>query len=165
MKKTIAVILALFALCTVFCSCSKEEKNTASDTQQKAEEAKPVDPETAAKAIVEQGDFEGKLDKMNDAAIDVYYPSLPSDTKFSVYISESYSDEVAVFVSADLDAVESIVKAHIEEQTAVYKDYAPEQSHKAESNSVIVKKNGALVLIISNASVSDAKALAEKVLG
>ena len=156
-KKILALILAAAALSAILSACSKkDDKNAAS---------KPVDAAEAAKAIVAEGDFEGALDEMNPAAVDVYYPSLPKDAKCSVYVSDSFSDEVAVFTSAELDAIETIVKAHVEEKVSLYKDYAPEQSKKAETNAAIVKKNGAVALIISNASVDDAKALAEKALG
>ena len=156
-KKIIALVLALAALTAIFAACAKKDEEETP--------AKAVDPAVAAKAIVNAGDFEGALDEMNPAAVDVYYPSLPADAKYSVYVSDSFSDEVAVFTSADLDAVETIVKAHVDEKVDLYKDYAPEQSTKAATNSVIVKKNGAVALIISKASSSDAKALAENTLG
>ena len=167
-KRTIALILASLALASAFAACSKKEDEAKKDDAAKTvetEAAKTVDPEAAAQAIVDGGDFEGALDIMNPAAVEVYYPSLPSDTKCAVYVSDSFSDEVAVFTSADLDTLEAIVRTHVEDKIELYKDYAPEQSEKAKTNAVVVRKNGAVALIISNAAEADAKALVEGALG
>ncbi len=168
MKKTVSIILAAFCLCSVLASCSKDggSQDAKPQTQAKTEDQAPkdIDAESVAKTLLEECTFEGTLDKIDPAAIEAVYPGLPADAKFAVYMpGVTCADEVAVFTGADTNALEKCVKDHVAEQRAGFADYMPEQLPKID-NAVIIEKNGALVLVISDDAAA-AKASAEKALG
>jgi hypothetical protein len=169
MKKITALTLALLALVAVLASCSSgdtEPKSTApADTAAKtdAKEAKEIDVDAVAAKLVADGNFEGELEKIE--GVEYVYADLPAGVKAAVYQSTAYSDEVAVFKASDTGAVKNVVEAYVEARIATFKDYAPEQSKKAEDNAAIVTGEGVVVLVISNAAPAEAKALIEKAIG
>lgn len=168
MKKTVSVILAAFCLCSVLASCSKdgEPQDTKPQTQAKTEDKAPkeIDAESVAKTLLDECTFEGTLDKIDPAAIEAVYPGLPAGAKAVVYMpGVTCADEVAVFTGADSAALEKCIKDHVAEQRAGFADYMPEQVPKIDS-AVIVSKNGAVALVISNDAAA-AKTAVEKVLG
>lgn len=164
------MILAAFCLCSVFVSCTKdgEPKDTNSQTQTQASSEnkapKEIDAENAAKTLLDECTFEGALDKIDPAAIEAVYPGLPAGTKAAVYMpGVTCADEVAVFTGADTAALEKCVKDHVAEQREGFASYMPEQLPKLD-NAVIVTKNGAVALVISDDAAS-AKNAVEKALG
>lgn len=168
MKKTVSIILAAFCLCSVLASCSKdgESQDTKPQTQTAAETNAPkeIDAENVAKNLLDECTFEGTLDKIDPAAIEAVYPGLPAGAKAAVYMpGVTCADEVAVFTSADTAALEKCVKDHVAEQRTGFADYMPEQLPKID-NAVIVTKNGAVVLVISDDAAA-ARTAVEKALG
>ena len=167
MKKIIALTLALLAVVAVTAACStagNDGKDTSKTTDApKSTEAKAVDVNAIASKLVAEGDFEGELEQIQ--GVEYVYSDLPAGVESAVYQSTAYSDEVAVFKTGDVDTVKGVVEAYVEARVATFKDYAPAQSTTAEENAAIVTGDGVVVLVISNASASDAKALIEKALG
>lgn len=170
MKKAVSILLAALCLSTAFASCTKDGGEAPKDTQKQTQtEAgttapKEIDAEAVAKTILDEGTFEGELDKIDPAAFEALYPGLPADAKGVVYMpGVTCADEIAVFTSSDTAALEECVKAHVAEQRAGFASYMPEQVPKLD-NAVIVTENYAVVLVISD-DAPGAKAIIEKELG
>lgn len=167
MKKIISLTLVTVAILAALASCSsgdngkESEKNT--ETVKTAEQTKAVDVNAIAQKLVAEGDFEGELEQIQ--GVEYVYTDLPAGVEAAVYQSTAYSDEVSVFKTSDTAAVKSVVEAYVKARVATFKDYAPDQSAKADENAAIVEGDGVVVLLISNASEADAKALVEKALG
>ena len=164
----IALVLALIAVCALCAACAGNNDNKDEGSEKTTESAAPklTDPKQIADALISAGDFEGELDAVSeDYAKSIDFFGLPEDVKLIDYKSTAYSDEVAVFKSSDAGAVKSIVESYVETRVATFKDYAPDQSKKADENAAIVVSGDIVVLLISNASSADAKALVEKTVG
>ena len=170
MKKLIAITLALLAVIAVTAACSKggdDTKDTSKTTDApkttEKTDAKSVDVDAIASKLVAEGDFEGELEKIQ--GVEYVYSDLPAGVESAVYQSTAYSDEVAVFKTANVEGVKTVVEEYVAARVATFKDYAPDQSTKADENAAIVTGDGVVVLVISKASAADAKALIEKALG
>ena len=170
MKKIIALTLALIAVLAFAAACSTggdgdrdSAKTTDAPKTTEKTETKPIDVNAIAAALVAEGDFEGELEQIQ--GVEYVYSDLPAGVESAVYQSTAYSDEVAVFKTADVDAVKSVVEAYVAARVETFKNYAPDQSTKAAENAAIVAGDGVVVLVVSKASADEAKALIEKTLG
>ena len=167
MKKLIAFTLAILAIAAVTVSCSTGGdggKDTAKTTDApKTTESKAIDVNAIASKLVAEGDFEGELEQIQ--GVEYVYSDLPAGVEAAVYQSTAYSDEVAVFKTTDVETIKSVVEAYVAARVATFKDYAPDQSTKADENAAIVAGDGVVVLVISQASAADAKTLIEKAIG
>ena len=87
---------------------------------------------------------------------------------YSAYIcgSGAYPDEIAVFKmksADDVNAVKSVLEKRVENQSATFKDYTPDEMYKIDGNNVVTSGNYvALIICADNAkAIEDFKAMAK----
>lgn len=80
---------------------------------------------------------------------------------YSAYIcgSGAYPDEIAVFKmksADDVDAVKTMLEKRVENQTATFKDYTPDEMYKIDGKNVVTNGNYvALIICADNAKAID----------
>ena len=159
MKRIIALILALVAVCALFAAC---DGKPGGEKVNDKESAKLTDPQAIADALLAAGDFEAKIDKTADANVEYEFPGLPEGTKSVVYLSLAVSDTVAVFKTSDAEKTKGIVEKYVEDRIASLRDYQPEQAKKLQDNAAIVVSGDIVVLLVSKTPSVDARELVEK---
>lgn len=87
---------------------------------------------------------------------------------YSAYIcgSGAYPDEIAVFKmksSDDVDAVKTMLEKRVENQTATFKDYTPDEMYKIDGKNVVTNGNYvALIICADNAkAIEDFNSMAK----
>lgn len=128
-----------------------EPSNTVSDTEAKSETS-AADVTAAVMAEIE---IASAVEKTADTVGAFYDIDTSAVTDMSVFVcgSGAYPDELAAFSFKDGDAAKSgaeAVKKRLENQTALYTDYTPDEVYKLENAAVIEKGSWVILVICSD---------------
>ena len=133
MKRIILLIMMLGLLT----GCSKKEVAN-------------INAEDVAKRLLNEVEYGGNLDQMNDDMIALLYDVNAEDvSKQIVYCStDATADEIAVFEATSEDAakrIEDVVNQRVEDQKASFEGYEPNEVEKLEK--AVVKRVGNVVVM------------------
>ena len=136
--KRFAVIFLCFAL--LLCGCGSK--------------ANDIDVAAFADKVAESVDFGDELLAVPEKIISDYYtlPDGVESCKIYVSATSATASELAAFKCKDenaVKAVKSAVETRIEEQTASYENYRPDEKFRLE-NAVILTEGNYLVFAVSN---------------
>ena len=147
MKKVLSIIAALSCIAAL-ASCGNQSTSSGG-----------ADPAEIAAALNESVNFTEELSAVSDDVLLRRY-GLDSDTVEAVsgYVgTPAVVDEIAVFKTSDIEAVEDAANARIESQTTNYLSYAPGEVPKLDD--AVVKAVGDCVVVCvsedSSATVTD----------
>jgi len=145
MKRIIAFLLVvMIGVTSVGCSNSKSEKSVSIETIQKNMlEAGTKFPEmTQVNSVSEDGkDLFSYISDMDYSKVKNYCLA---------YAGNGLADEIAVIEtksSSDVEEAKKSLEAHKENRVKLYKTYQPDQVERAESGTVFVKGNYAVLII------------------
>lgn len=118
--------------------------------------------------IQEDVKFPGMAEIGADRMAGYYDVAADKIDSYSAYIcgSGAYPDEIAVFKmksADDVNAVKSVLEKRVENQSATFKDYTPDEMYKIDGNNVVTSGNYvALIICADNAkAIEDFKAMAK----
>ena len=150
MKRLLCLALA-FVMVFSITACGKEKKQT----------AKEYDGAAILQAMLEQVQFKDTMTSVGDFA-SLYFPDLPESAKIEMYTGSGYYADELVLISvsgtSDMEAVKASVDVHIEQLTAQFKNYIPEEVDKIEHG--IIWQGGSHTIVC----ISDDYATAQKIL-
>lgn len=115
-------------------------------------EAKEYDGNALMQALLNQVKFDDAMSSVGDFAT-LYFPEVPSTATISMYTGSGYyADEVVLITmksAEDLETVMASVDKHIDQMTAQFKNYIPEEVAKID-NAVIWQGGSHVIVCISN---------------
>lgn len=118
--------------------------------------------------IQEDVKFPGMAEIGADRMAGYYDVAADKIDSYSAYIcgSGAYPDEIAVFKmksADDVNTVKSVLEKRVENQSATFKDYTPDEMYKIDGNNVVTSGNYvALIICADNAkAIEDFKAMAK----
>ena len=157
MKKLFALILAAAACVSLLAGCGSSESSSLN-----VDPAKLADDVLAALAPV------GELVEVGDSVLSNYYTVDSNVVKaYKIYVSSAWTaEEVAIFRLVDskqetIDAANEMIQKRIDDLTASYDGYLPEQLAVLEENSVVYQQ-GDMICFVSGSA--DGVAAAMKVM-
>ena len=141
LKKIVCLLLAVIMVLSMT-ACGKEKK----------EETKEYDGNALMQALLNQVKFDDAMSSVGDFAT-LYFPDVPSTATISMYTGSGYyADEVVLITmksAEDLEMVMASVDKHIEQMTAQFKNYIPEEVAKID-NAVIWQGGSHVIVCISS---------------
>lgn len=141
LKKIICLLLAVVMVLSMT-ACGKDKK----------EETKEYDGNALMQALLNQVKFDDAMSSVGDFAT-LYFPEVPSTATISMYTGSGYyADEVVLITmksAEDLETVMASVDKHIEQMTAQFKNYIPEEVAKID-NAVIWQGGSHVIVCISS---------------
>ena len=150
MKRLVCLVLALVMVLSMT-ACGKDKK----------QEAKEYDGAALLQAILEQVKFSDTMTSVGEFA-SLYFPDLPESAKIEMYTGSGYYADELVLISvsdaSDMEAVKASVDVHMEQLTAQFKNYIPEEVAKIEK--AIVWQGGSHTIVC----ISNDYATAQKIL-
>ena len=150
MKRFVCLVLAI-VMVFAMTACGKDNK----------QEAKEYDGAALLQSLLEQVKFSDTMTGVGDFA-SLYFPDMPESAKIEMYTGSGYyADELAlisVSSAADLEAVKASVDVHMEQLTAQFKNYIPEEVAKIEK--AIVWQGGSHTIVC----ITNDYATAQKIL-
>ncbi len=151
-----AVSLMLFAGCD---SNSGQQGTQSSDVSSSESGDAPqtdIAPSDVVKAILAQVSITSAVEK-DQSELATYYGKLDTSkvesAAFCLCGSGAYPDEIAVIKfksAADAKNGEEALKARIDSQSKIFKDYTPKEMYKLENSIVFSKGNYAVLLAVSD---------------
>ncbi|MFV0497853.1 MAG: DUF4358 domain-containing protein [Candidatus Fimivivens sp.] len=141
MKKMLAAIFCLIALCVVLAGCGASKKE--------------LDMAAFSTDVLSKGSFNDELILLSDKVVNDYYDlSFDGLDEYRVYVSSSSAtaSEYALFkCSSDtaLKAAKSTVEARISDQIASYENYRPDEKFRLE-NALITTNGSYLLFVVSD---------------
>ena len=139
MKRFVCLVLAI-VMVFAMTACGKDNK----------QEAKEYDGAALLQSLLEQVKFSDTMTSVGDFA-SLYFPDMPESAKIEMYTGSGYyADELAlisVSSASDLEAVKASVDVHMEQLTAQFKNYIPEEVAKIEK--AIVWQGGSHTIVCS----------------
>ena len=131
MIRLVCLVLALVMVLSMT-ACGKDKK----------QEAKEYDGAALLQAILEQVKFSDTMTSVGEFA-SLYFPDLPESAKIEMYTGSGYYADELVLISVsdatDMEAVKASVDVHMEQLTAQFKNYIPEEVAKIEKAIADVK--------------------------
>lgn len=108
-------------------------------------------------AVMAEIEIQSAIEKSIDEIGGFYDVDTSAVVDMSVYIcgSGAYPDELAAFKFTDVDSAKAgaeAVKKRLESQTALYKDYTPDEVYKLDGAQVITKDNWVILTVCSDNS-------------
>lgn len=108
-------------------------------------------------AVMAEIEIQSAIEKNIDEIGGFYDVDTSAIADMSVYIcgSGAYPDELAAFKFTDSDSAKAgaeAVKKRLESQTALYKDYTPDEVYKLDGAQVITKDNWVILTVCSDNS-------------
>ena len=150
MKRLVCLVLA-FVMVLSMTACGKDKK----------QEAKEYDGAALLQAMLEQVKFSDTMTSVGEFA-SLYFPDLPESAKIEMYTGSGYYADELVLISvsdaSDMEAVKASVDVHMEQLTAQFKNYIPEEVAKIEK--AIVWQGGSHTIVC----ISNDYATAQKIL-
>ena len=150
MKRFVCLVLAI-VMVFAMTACGKDNK----------QEAKEYDGAALLQSLLEQVKFSDTMTSVGDFA-SLYFPDMPESAKIEMYTGSGYyADELAlisVSSASDLEAVKASVDVHMEQLTAQFKNYIPEEVAKIEK--AIVWQGGSHTIVC----ITNDYATAQKIL-
>ena len=141
LKKIVCLLLAVIMVLSMV-ACGKEEK----------EETKEYDGNALMQALLAQVKFDDAMSSVGDFAT-LYFPEVPDSATISMYTGSGYyADEVVLITmqsAEDLETIMASVEKHLEQMTAQFKNYIPEEVAKID-NAVIWQGGSHVIVCISN---------------
>lgn len=150
MKKTMALLLALVCLLTVFAGCGGK---------------KELDPQKLADELLKGAKFVDSMNQVSDAVIPILYDIDEADyTSALVYCgTAATAEEIAVFKAADAAAADRLMKAaraRVDHQIEVYSSYGPEAARTLQDG--IIRQSGDYVVVVVCSDAAGAKKIVDK---
>ena len=175
------IVCAMVAVSICGCSgkpaqSSASESSVTSDAGSVSESVSEASDSTTATGtaaeitakIQEDVKFPGMAEIGADRMAGYYDVDADKIDSYSAYIcgSGAYPDEIAVFKmksADDVNAVKSVLEKRVENQSATFKDYTPDEMYKIDGNNVVTSGNYvALIICADNAkAIEDFKAMAK----
>ena len=141
LKKIVCLLLAVVMVLSMT-ACGKEKK----------EETKEYDGAALMQALLNQVKFDDTMSSVGDFAT-LYFPEVPSSATISMYTGSGYyADEVVLITmqsADDLETVQASVSKHLDQMTAQFKNYIPEEVAKID-NAVIWQGGSHVIVCISS---------------
>ena len=142
LKRIVCLLLAVMMVLSMAACGDKKEK----------EEAKEYDGNALMQALLNQVKFDDAMSSVGDFAT-LYFPEVPSTATISMYTGSGYfADEVVLITmksAEDLETVMASVDKHLEQMTAQFKNYIPEEVAKID-NAVVWQGGSHVIVCISN---------------
>lgn len=165
-KNNVFAVSALIAGSMLFTSCGASPDSiqvdaTPSVTESTAQPDESVKKEASAAdisaAVMAEIEIQSAIEKNIDEVGAFYDVDTAAIEDMSVYIcgSGAYPDELAVFRFNGSDAAETgaeAVRKRLDSQTALYKDYTPDEVYKLDDAQIIQKDNWVILTICSDNS-------------
>ena len=149
MKKWISLFAAFTLALALLAGCSSQEE--APEGSQEETPSDTLDLEALAGQLQEEVTFRDSLNRLDDALMANYYPTLDLSQveEYVVYVSASGApaEEIAFFRVKDAaaaSAVEEALDKRVEDQTISFEDYRPDEMVKI--NNFVVVSGGNYVL-------------------
>ena len=115
------------------------------------EKAKEYDGDALMQALLSKVQFADTMSSVGDFAT-LYFPEVPSTATISMYTGSGYfADEVVLITmksAEDLETVMASVEKHLDQMTAQFKNYIPEEVAKID-NAVIWQGGSHVIVCIS----------------
>lgn len=119
-------------------------------------EAKTIDANALADSLVSDIAYDDALESI-DADTASIYVDIPEGVEVIMYMgSGQTAEEVAVFTAPDADTAATTkenVQQHLDDQTASFEDYIPEEAKRVE-DAVLEQKGNYVILCVSGDSDS-----------
>ena len=151
-------------------SASSSEASSKADSSTEASDNNEATGTAAEITAKIQADvkFPGMAEIDTDRMSGYYDVDADKIESYSAYIcgSGAYPDEIAVFKmksSDDVDAVKTMLEKRVENQTATFKDYTPDEMYKIDGKNVVTNGNYvALIICADNATaINDFNSMAK----
>ena len=141
MKRFVCLLLAVVMVLSMT-ACGKDKK----------QETKEYDGAALLQAMLEQVKFDDTMSGVGEFA-SLYFPDLPESAEIEMYTGSGYYADELVLISvsktSDLEAVKASVEVHIQQLTAQFKNYIPEEVEKIE-HAIIWQGGSHTIVCISN---------------
>ena len=183
-KRIMAGIVCAMVAVSI-CGCSEKpaqssslESSVTSDAGSVSESVSEASDSTTATGtaaeitakIKQDVKFPGMAEIGADRMAGYYDVAADKIDSYSAYIcgSGAYPDGIEVFrmkSADDVNAVKSVLEKRVENQSATFKDYTPDEMYKIDGNNVVTSGNYvALIICADNAkAIEDFKAMAKKI--
>lgn len=165
-RNSIFAVSALIAGSMLFASCGENPDSVQVDATPSITESTAAPDESAKKeasaaditaAVMAEIEIQSAIEKNIDEVGAFYDVDTAAVEDMSVYIcgSGAYPDELAVFRFTDSAAAETgaeAVRKRLDSQTALYRDYTPDEVYKLDDAALIQKDNWVILTICSDNS-------------